>query len=72
MLVITLGDSGSGSMVSEGIRTTLTSLTPWTNYTISVAASTRAGEGVASQGIVCTTDQDGESTCVSSHDLYSN
>lgn len=49
-------------MVSDGVRATLAGLTPWTNYTITVAASTRAGEGMASHSLVCTTDQDGEGT----------
>ncbi|XP_071541356.1 cell adhesion molecule Dscam2-like [Panulirus ornatus] len=48
----------SGSVVSEGLQATLAGLTPWTNYSISVAASTRAGEGVASHILSCTTDQD--------------
>ncbi|XP_071517586.1 cell adhesion molecule Dscam2-like isoform X2 [Panulirus ornatus] len=48
----------SGSVVSEGLRATLAGLTPWTNYSVSVAASTRAGEGTPSHAIICTTDQD--------------
>ncbi|XP_037792633.1 Down syndrome cell adhesion molecule-like protein Dscam2 [Penaeus monodon] len=51
-------DGRSGSVVSEGLRATLAGLRPWTNYSVSVAASTRAGEGVASLPLVCTTDQD--------------
>ncbi|XP_066948108.1 cell adhesion molecule Dscam2-like isoform X4 [Macrobrachium rosenbergii] len=48
----------SGSMVSEGLRATLTALLPWTNYSVTVAASTRAGEGVSSLPLICTTNQD--------------
>ncbi|XP_069972795.1 cell adhesion molecule Dscam1 isoform X4 [Penaeus vannamei] len=48
----------TGSVVSEGLRATLTGLKPWTNYSVSVAASTRAGEGVQSLALVCTTEQD--------------
>ncbi|XP_063589130.1 cell adhesion molecule Dscam2-like [Penaeus indicus] len=51
-------DGRSGSVVSEGLRATLAGLRPWTNYSVSVAASTRAGEGVASLPLVCTTDQE--------------
>ncbi|ROT64498.1 putative Down syndrome cell adhesion molecule-like protein Dscam2 [Penaeus vannamei] len=51
-------DGRSGSVVSEGLRATLAGLRPWTNYSVSVAASTRAGEGLASLPLVCTTDQD--------------
>ncbi|KAG7172368.1 Down syndrome cell adhesion molecule-like protein 2-like 15, partial [Homarus americanus] len=34
----------SGNVVSEGLRATVAGLTPWTNYTVTVAASTRAGK----------------------------
>ncbi|KAK4287145.1 hypothetical protein Pmani_039780, partial [Petrolisthes manimaculis] len=51
-------DGRGGSVVEEGQRATLNNLTPWTNYSLSVAASTRAGEGVASHHVICTTNQD--------------
>ncbi|KAK4288092.1 hypothetical protein Pmani_038864, partial [Petrolisthes manimaculis] len=51
-------DGRGGSVVDDGQRATLNNLTPWTNYSLSVAASTRAGEGVASHPIICTTNQD--------------
>ena len=50
----------SGSVVSEQQTSILTGLEPWSNYSISVAASTKAGEGVTSSPTVCTTDEDGE------------
>nr|XP_045585779.1 Down syndrome cell adhesion molecule-like protein Dscam2 isoform X2 [Procambarus clarkii] len=52
------GVGRSGSVVSEGQRATLAGLFPWTNYSLTVSASTRAGEGTPSHAIVCTTDQD--------------
>ncbi|CAL4117640.1 unnamed protein product, partial [Meganyctiphanes norvegica] len=54
------GEQGAqrGSVLSEGFRATLSSLHPWTNYSVAVAAATQAGEGVASTPVLCTTDQD--------------
>ncbi|XP_069947115.1 cell adhesion molecule Dscam2 isoform X1 [Cherax quadricarinatus] len=49
---------GSGSVVSETQRATLAGLSPWTNYSITVAAATRAGEGAPAHALLCTTDQD--------------
>lgn len=52
--------SEEAAMMSKGLRAQLENLRPWTNYSVSVAASTRAGQGVASEPLVCTTHQDGE------------
>ncbi|XP_076065783.1 cell adhesion molecule Dscam2-like isoform X4 [Oratosquilla oratoria] len=48
----------SESRVVTGLSTTLGDLARHTNYSISVAASTRAGTGVPSQPLVCTTEED--------------
>ncbi|XP_050724052.1 cell adhesion molecule Dscam2-like [Eriocheir sinensis] len=50
--------SEEAAMMSKGLRAQLDNLRPWTNYSVSVAASTRAGQGVASEALVCTTHQD--------------
>lgn len=52
--------SEEAAMMSKGLRAQLDNLRPWTNYSVSVAASTRAGQGVASEALVCTTHQDGK------------
>lgn len=39
---------------------TLLSLTPYTNYSVSVAAFTQAGTGVRSEAQFCLTDEDGK------------
>ena len=54
------GLPGSVSRVVEGPSTALGDLHKFTNYSVSVAASTRAGLGVASESIICSTDMDGE------------
>lgn len=52
-------------MVNETTRITTATeevvggLTPWTNYSVSVAAHTQAGLGIASQELLCTTREDG-------------
>ena len=51
----------SGSVLIDETNTTLESLDPWSNYSISVAASTKAGEGIGSAAVVCTTLEDGKS-----------
>lgn len=38
---------------------TVMGLRPWTNYTVTVAAVTRAGPGVTSPDLTCTTREDG-------------
>ncbi|KAK7082481.1 hypothetical protein SK128_000210 [Halocaridina rubra] len=63
-------DGGRGkSKVSEGLRATLTELLPWTNYSITVTAATRAGEGVASAPLPCVTNQDGALPMLSVSDV---
>ncbi|CAL4091057.1 unnamed protein product, partial [Meganyctiphanes norvegica] len=47
-----------GNVMSDGVRATVTGLTAWSNYTVTVAAATLAGEGVASDPVTCTTDED--------------
>ncbi|XP_063888647.1 cell adhesion molecule Dscam2-like [Scylla paramamosain] len=47
-----------GSVATEGLRARLEGLLPFTNYSISVSAATRAGQGVASPALTCTTHQD--------------
>ena len=48
------------SVVVDKLNTILTKLKPWSNYTLHVAASTGAGEGVPSPPSVCATLQDGQ------------
>ena len=56
----TLGEhDGSGMIISENLFSNLNDLEPWNNYSISVAASTRAGEGAISDPLICTTLEDG-------------
>ena len=50
----------SGSVVTDSTSAILEGLEPWSNYSVSVAASTKAGEGVTSHPIICTTLEDGE------------
>ncbi|XP_045105879.1 Down syndrome cell adhesion molecule-like protein Dscam2 isoform X1 [Portunus trituberculatus] len=52
------GGGEGGSVMQDGQQATLDSLTPWTNYSVTVAAFTRAGQGVSSPAIICTTEQD--------------
>ncbi|XP_050729970.1 cell adhesion molecule Dscam2-like isoform X1 [Eriocheir sinensis] len=52
------GGDGGGSIMRKGQRATLDTLTPFTNYSVSVAAFTKAGQGVSSPAVMCTTDQD--------------
>ncbi|CAL4206067.1 unnamed protein product, partial [Meganyctiphanes norvegica] len=47
-----------GSVMSDGMRATVRGLAAWSNYTVTVAAATLAGEGVASDTVSCTTDED--------------
>ena len=47
-------------MLVEHLSTVLTSLQPWTNYSIMVAAFTVAGEGVKSLPVMCVTLEDGK------------
>ena len=52
--------SEEAALMSKDLRAQLENLRPWTNYSMSVAALTRAGQGVASKSLICTTHQDGE------------
>ena len=53
-------ESKSGGEITEQTARVLTSLQPWSNYSVTVTAATMAGEGVSSQPIICTTKQDGK------------
>lgn len=46
--------------VVGGLEETVGGLLPWTNYSVTVAARTRAGAGVTSPDLVCTTKEDGK------------
>lgn len=45
--------------ISHGLSTILQSLNPYTNYTVQVLAYTRAGEGISSNPVSCTTEETG-------------
>ncbi|XP_025265398.1 Down syndrome cell adhesion molecule-like protein Dscam2 isoform X7 [Camponotus floridanus] len=49
--------TGRETKISHGLSTLLQSLSPYTNYTMQVLAFTRAGEGVASNPVSCTTGE---------------
>lgn len=51
---------GGTGVVTEGQQASLKGLQPWTNYSVTVAASTGAGQGVTSTPLTCTTQQDGK------------
>ena len=53
-------NNNGGYVVVKQKTTVLTGLHPWTNYSIRVSASTRAGEGKFSKPIHCITHQDGK------------
>ena len=55
-----VGGGEGGSVMQDGQRATLDTLTPWTNYSVTVAGFTKAGQGVSSPAVICTTEQDGE------------
>ncbi len=44
---------------TEGEAVELEGLDTYTNYSVTVAAFTRAGRGVASRQVFCSTDEDG-------------
>jgi len=46
-------------MVSD-LETTLSGLVSWSNYSVTVLAFNKAGEGVPSEQIICQTDEDGK------------
>ena len=54
-----MSDDGGG-LVTEQLSKVLSSLQPWSNYSVTISAATIAGEGVASKPVICTTKQDGE------------
>ena len=58
-IISTEGPKIGGGEVTEQLSRVLTSLQPWSNYSITVRASTLAGEGVQSKPIICKTLQDG-------------
>ncbi|KAG7198492.1 hypothetical protein KM043_005868 [Ampulex compressa] len=49
--------AGRESKISHALSTFLHGLSPYTNYTVQVLAYTRAGEGVASNPVDCTTKE---------------
>ena len=55
-----IGESRGVLVVVEGTSTRLTSLNPFTNYSVTVSAATAAGVGVASDPLICTTIEDGK------------
>lgn len=52
--------AGRETKISHALSTVLHGLSPYTNYTVQVLAYTRAGEGVASSPISCTTEETGK------------
>ena len=54
------GLPAGSSRVVAGQSSSLVDLERFTNYSITVAASTKAGLGVASNSITCATEEDGE------------
>ncbi len=54
---------------TEGESVELQGLETYTNYSVTVAAFTRAGGGVASQQVFCSTEEDGENISLLSHTL---
>ncbi|XP_070159734.1 cell adhesion molecule Dscam2 isoform X3 [Polyergus mexicanus] len=49
--------AGRETKISHALSTVLHALSPYTNYTVQVLAFTRAGEGVASNPVSCTTGE---------------
>ncbi|XP_011684732.1 PREDICTED: Down syndrome cell adhesion molecule-like protein Dscam2 [Wasmannia auropunctata] len=49
--------TGRETKVSHALSTVLHTLSPYTNYTVQVLAYTRAGDGVASSSVSCTTGE---------------
>lgn len=52
--------TGRETKVSHALSTVLHTLSPYTNYTVQVLAYTRAGDGVASSPVSCTTGETGK------------
>ena len=55
-------DSSIGGLmvVAEGLMARVVALKAFTNYSVAVSAATSVGVGVPSEGVVCSTLQDGE------------
>lgn len=51
--------TGRETNISRALSTVLHGLSPYTNYTVQVLAYTRAGEGVTSSPVSCTTEETG-------------
>ncbi|XP_014485965.1 PREDICTED: Down syndrome cell adhesion molecule-like protein Dscam2 isoform X3 [Dinoponera quadriceps] len=49
--------TGRETKISHALSTVLHALSPYTNYTVQVLAYTRAGEGVSSSPVSCTTEE---------------
>ncbi|XP_025163016.1 Down syndrome cell adhesion molecule-like protein Dscam2 isoform X2 [Harpegnathos saltator] len=49
--------SGRETKISHALSTVLHALSPYTNYTVQVLAYTKAGEGVSSSAVSCTTEE---------------
>lgn len=52
--------TGRETKISHALSTVLHALMPYTNYTVQVLAYTRAGEGVSSSSVSCTTEETGK------------
>lgn len=51
---------GRETKISQALSTVLHALSPYTNYTVQVMAYTRAGDGVGSSPVTCTTEETGK------------
>lgn len=52
--------TGRETKISHALSTVLHGLSPYTNYTVQVLAYTKAGEGVSSSPVSCTTEETGK------------
>lgn len=52
--------TGRETKISQALSTVLHALNPYTNYTVQVLAYTRAGDGVSSNPVSCTTEETGK------------
>lgn len=62
--------AGRETKISHALSTVLHALSPYTNYTVQVLAYTRAGEGVSSSPVSCTTEETGEKRTRSSRRFH--
>lgn len=53
------GEPKTDKRITAELRTAIGNLRPFTNYSMTVAASTRAGIGLASDPLTCATEEDG-------------